>query len=343
MKELKMTSSLNRKTNVDGPKKPLPVPPQKHALPSSTMGRRINLVSEDKSGNNKKTEKEIKEIATKKFNPSQMISDEPLSEAALAKLPKGAKLVKFESLPEEAQKELGVLLEAYAIAAEKLHRFQEQSAKNEKLAAEIEKLKTDLKAKKASIKAQEASIKAREASIKAQETNVQAKEASVKVKEDVLEKKEVLKQQLQKEKKIEEDKQLENTRNAVKTGLSQSVLRISSELSNSISILCNSVSQANLDKIGFDKGCLTIAEDGMESVLIPFLKSHDTKVVDLTIFKEEIHGNALINLFKALPETQVTKVIIAKVRRAIMTTEELNALLSVKKALASRGFTIALS
>jgi hypothetical protein len=319
-----MTSSVDKKTNVGYEKKPLPQPPQNKAT-SSTMGRKINLVSDDKvvSGNNKKSEKEIKTYASNKLNdtqnrqtdtrrseneaiviPSDSTGD--ISEISISNLPEGARIVKLESMTEGDKKKLKTLCTNYLTAAVKLQQFQDQQVAIEK------------------------------------------KEVAIEKKEAALEEKKLLIQQLQRDKKLEEDRlniekevrQLEIKRNAVKTVLSQNILR------TSIDAICSFVSQADLDKIKCDLGnkeCLIIAEDGMDSVLIPFLKAHDTKIVDLTIFKDEIHGNALIKLFKALPETQVTKVIISKIRQSTMTTEELTTMSLTKKSLASRGFTITLN
>ena len=137
----------------------------------------------------------------------------------------------------------------------------------------------------------------------------------------------------------EAKQQLENKRKAIMKFLSEDVLH------TTVEILCNFIPQENLDKIKCDltvKKCFIIDNVGMDCVIIPFLKADPVKEVDLTIFKDEIHGDALIKLFKALPETQVNKVVIAKVRQVIMTTEELTTMTLTKKSLASRGFTIVL-
>ncbi len=78
--------------------------------------------------------------------------------------------------------------------------------------------------------------------------------------------------------------------------------------------LTNTLTQDDLDTISFSKEnkCLTIDEKGMKSTIIPFIKKNPTKIVDLTQFKDEVQGKALVELFRVLPETKVEKVIVAR-------------------------------
>jgi hypothetical protein len=67
------------------------------------------------------------------------------------------------------------------------------------------------------------------------------------------------------------------------------------------------------------------------------LKSHkETEKVDFSSFKDELRGTSLVTFLKALPETQVKTVIIAKQ----LAPQEQQLKISLEKSLANRGLSI---
>jgi hypothetical protein len=308
-------------------KKTLPQLP-KSTKASSLMGRKIDVSGEelnktiinDYVTKNRKLEKPIEDKTgakaekQEKNNLNGQQNDRfgyivppdwkgDVSKLTKDNLPEGTKVVKLVDMNEEDKQELSNLITDYVRDEIKLHKLQDQQAV--------------IKAEKAAIDARKKALEEKQAALGEKQTALQAKKVAIAA------------------------DRIEIKKNAVKTVLAEKVLNTTMET------LCNFVSQDDLEKITCDlddKKCLIMGEEGVDSVIIPFLKAHSSiKVVNLGFFKDEIHGNALIKLFKALPETEVNKVIIAKVRKAIMTTDELTTIALTKSALASRGFTIALS
>lgn len=107
--------------------------------------------------------------------------------------------------------------------------------------------------------------------------------------------------------------------------------------------IVESVSISDIDKIRVDfnkRKCLIIDHWGMKSVIIPFLKTHDIKTVDLRIFKKEINDYALSVLFSEIQDTKVERVILSKERKETMTEDDLKLIKLTKEALKSRNFKI---
>lgn len=102
--------------------------------------------------------------------------------------------------------------------------------------------------------------------------------------------------------------------------------------------LCKTISQQELDKIFCvrEKKCIGIDDEGMERVILTFVRMHNTERVNLTVFKEEFRGTSLIRLFNEVPKTNVKTVIIAKQ----LNDQELQWKTWLESNLADRKFSI---
>jgi hypothetical protein len=135
---------------------------------------------------------------------------------------------------------------------------------------------------------------------------------------------------LERQSKASEDRIIENRREAVRAGLSQKVFGVEK------AILLQTITQNDLDKISCDlqvKKCFITDTPGVESVILPFLKAKNITTLNLLLFKDEITPKAMIALFKGLPETKVTTVILAKT----LTAEETAAKEVAEQTIAKLG------
>ena len=117
-------------------------------------------------------------------------------------------------------------------------------------------------------------------------------------------------------------------RNKVKNIL-LTVFRVTEE------VLSKAIQKLGIDlstmQIHSTKNCLIIDDQAMDRVILPILKSIPTiTVLSLDYADDEIHGNALINLFNALPSTTVQTIRIPKER--VLSDREAQAMEALKRS-----------
>lgn len=111
-----------------------------------------------------------------------------------------------------------------------------------------------------------------------------------------------------------------------------------SVLSTNQETIVSTIPNGEIDKIVClkEKQCLGIDDEGMERVILTFVRMHKTERLNLTVFKDEFRGTSLIRLFNEIPKTNVKTVIIAKQ----LNDQELQWKTWLESSLADRNFTI---
>ena len=128
-----------------------------------------------------------------------------------------------------------------------------------------------------------------------------------------------------------EREQLENSRKTVKAVLA---MALKTDQQN----ICRMYSQSDLDSMRLigKKRCLKIGQEGMDKVILDYLKKNPLPSIDLSCFKDEIHEGALVKFFQALPQTHVNGVVIGK----SLDSEEIKAKAIAERNLANLGRTL---
>lgn len=93
-------------------------------------------------------------------------------------------------------------------------------------------------------------------------------------------------------------------------------------------------SQEKLDKLGFENRLITIEQEGMNDVIVAYLKNHSIQALDLRNF--DLRNGALERLFSSLPETDVSSICLSRQ----LSSEELNSKELAEKTLSDLGRTL---